>query len=138
MMLHLKIITPSKVVLEDEVKEVIAPGADGEFTVLPRHTNLFSMLQDGIITVKRSSGEESFAIGSGYLQTDGKQVSILVTRAHGQDEINQVLTEKAIKEAEEILKRSKDDQERVDATMLLRRSTIDLKLLKRKGTRRSV
>ena len=43
-MLHLKIITPKKVVLEHEVRSVTAPGADGEFTVLPRHTKLFSLL----------------------------------------------------------------------------------------------
>ena len=47
-MLHLKIITPRKVVHKEEVKSVTLPSAEGEITILPKHVPLFSLLQEGI------------------------------------------------------------------------------------------
>ncbi len=135
-MLHLRIITPKKVVLEQDVDRVTAPGTGGEFTVLPRHSKLFSMLKEGIITIHNKDQEDFLAIGSGYLETDGKELTILVSRAHGQDEIDEKITAEAIKSAQTLIERAKDGVEREQATMLLRRSIIDQKLLKKRRTYR--
>lgn len=131
-MLHLRIITPKKVVLEQDVDSVTAPGADGEFTVLPEHSKLFSLLKEGIVMIKSGKNEDFLAIGSGYLETDGSELTILVARAYGQDEIDVKITEEAIKSAQTLVARAKDRVERETATMLLRRSIIDQKLLKKR------
>jgi len=81
--LHLKIITPKKVVLEKDIKSISLPSEEGEITILPRHTNLFSLLKEGIIKIKSETKEDFLAIGGGYLETDGEVVNILVTRAYG-------------------------------------------------------
>ena len=52
MVFHLKIITPRKIVLEEDASSITVPSADGEITILPRHENLFSMLKEGIIKIK--------------------------------------------------------------------------------------
>ncbi len=132
MPLQLSVITPKKVVLEQEVDQVVAPTVEGEITVLPKHINLFSLLKEGIITLRSHNKVESIAIGAGYLQTDGSKIRILVSRAYGQGEIDEKLTEKALADARAILAKSKDTAERRDASALLRRSTVDLKLLKRR------
>lgn len=134
-MLHVRVITPKKIIKEIDADSVTAPGSEGEMTILTHHTNLFSMLQDGLITIRTKSGEESFAIGRGYLETNGEDLNILVSRAHGQDELDQKETEKAMEQARQALAKAKDHKERVDATMLLRRSVIDSKLLRRKKNR---
>lgn len=131
-MLHLRIITPKKVVLEQDVDSVTAPGVDGEFTVLPEHSKLFSLLKEGIVMIKSGKNEDFLAIGSGYLETDGSELTILVARAYGQDEIDVKITEEAIKSAQTLVARAKDRVERETATMLLRRSIIDQKLLKKR------
>ena len=131
-MLHLRVITPKKVVMEQDVDRVTAPGADGEFTVLPQHSKLFSMLQEGIVTIHHKGGEDFLAIGSGYLETDGTELTILVSSAYGQDEIDEKITAEAIRSAESLIERAKDSVEREQATMLLRRSIIDQKLLKKR------
>jgi len=135
--MQLRIITPSKKVVDREVSSVTVPSADGEITILPRHTNLFSLLHDGIITIRDQNEEEYMAIGGGYLETDGKQVQILVSRAYNQDEIDEKLTEQALSDAKKILLSGRDRHERIEAATLVRRSLIDLKLLKkrRKGAR---
>jgi len=135
--MQLRIITPSKKVVDRQVASVTVPSVDGEITILPRHTNLFSLLQDGIITIRDEKEEEYMAIGGGYLETDGKQVQILVSRAYNQDEIDEKLTEQALADAKKILQAGHDRHERMEASALVRRSMIDLKLLKkrRKGAR---
>lgn len=130
--LHLKVITPKKVVLEEDVKSVTVPSADGVITILPRHSNLFSLLVEGIVKIKTDTKEDFLAIGGGYLETDGKEISILVSRAYGQDEIDEELTKKAMEEAKNILSKTKDNQQLVEAASLLRKSLIDMKLIKRK------
>lgn len=130
--LQLKIITPKKIILEEEVFSVTVPTASGEITILPHHANLFSLLVEGIIKIRKRNEEDYLAIGGGYLETDGQQLHILVSKAYRQDEINQELIQKGIEEAKRILAKSKDQKEKIEAASLLRRSLIDMKLIKKR------
>ena len=128
-MLHLKIITPQKIAFEHDVLAVTAPSTQGEITILPHHVNLFTQLTEGIIKIKP---EKYLAIGGGYLETDGEEINILVSRAYGQDEIDSQQTQRAIEDAKKIITGVKDQNERKRASTLLRRSFIDMKLLKKR------
>jgi len=94
--LLLKIITPKKIVLEKEILSITLPTEEGEITILPHHANLFSILKEGIIKIKYNQEEDYFAIGGGYLETDGHEVNVLVSRAYGQDEIDEISFSKTI------------------------------------------
>jgi len=135
--LHLRVITPKKIVLEEDVQSVSVPSSDGELTILPRHTNLFSLLLEGIVKIRTEKKEDFLAIGGGYLETDGKEINILVARAYGQDEIDEGLTKKAMEQAKIILTQAKDNQQLVEAASLLRRSLIDMKLIKKRKALRN-
>jgi F-type H+-transporting ATPase subunit epsilon len=129
--LSLKIITPKKVVLEDEVYSVTAPGMAGELTILPTHIPLFAVLKEGVVTIRKEKDESLFSIGGGYIETDGKTLHLLVSRAFGQDELDEKDIEEARKKAEKLLSETKDETERQHAMQALRRSFIDMKVLKR-------
>ncbi len=135
--LHLKIITPRKVVLDRQADRVTVPSADGEITILPRHTYLLSLLNEGIVRIKESGKEDLLAIGGGYLETDGKDLNILVSRAYGQDEIDADETEKALAQAKLDLEGAKDEKQKQEAQSLLRRSLVEMKLLKKRRTPKS-
>lgn len=130
--LHLKIITPQKIILETDVSSITAPSSEGEITILPYHTNLFALLIEGIVKIKYEAKEDFLAIGGGYLETNGEEVNILVSRAYKQEEIDEEVTRKAIDEAQKILKETKDQKQRAEATAILRRSIVDAKLLKKR------
>lgn len=134
-MLKLKIITPQKIVMEEDVESVTVPSSDGEITILPHHTNLFSLLIEGIVTIRKENEEDYLSIGGGYAETNGRDLRILVSRAFGQDEIDNKLTEQAIENAKKILSESKDNNERINASSVLRRSLIDSKLIKKRKIR---
>ena len=133
--IRLKVITPRKIVMDKEVGSVTVPTADGEITILPHHSHLFSLLVEGIVKIKTENNEDDLAIGGGYLETNGKTVTVLVSRAYGQGEIDKNLTDKAIEEAKLILSKSTDENERAAAMSTLRRSVIDSKLMKRRKAR---
>jgi len=136
--LLLKIITPKKIVLEKEILSITLPTEEGEITILPHHANLFAILKEGIIKIKYNEEEDYFAIGGGYLETDGREVNVLVSRAYGQDEIDEKMIEEAKENAQKILSQAKTDAERQQAATLLRRSLIDSKLLRKRKRSSSV
>lgn len=130
--MKLRIITPRKVVLEEEINSITLPSADGEITILPNHVNLFSLLNEGVVKIKYDRKEDFLAIGGGYVETNGEYVNLLVSRAYGQEVVNQAATEKAIKQAQDMLQKAKTNEERLEASSILRRSIVDMKLLKKR------
>lgn len=130
--LKLKIITPKNVALEKEIDGVTVPSSDGEMTILPRHINLFALLEEGIVHYWAGDDSEYLAIGGGYVETNGEEVSLLVSRAYGQEGIDQQQTQLAMKDAKERMKSAKSEDARKEISSLLRRSAIDAKLLKKK------
>lgn len=131
-MLKLKIITPRKIVHEEEVQSLTVPSSEGQITILPKHVHLFTLLEEGVLRYKGDGEEDFLAIGGGYLQTDGKEVKILVSRAYKQSEIDEKLTADAIEQAKKLLSESKDSSQRREASAILRRSLIDMKLVRRR------
>jgi F-type H+-transporting ATPase subunit epsilon len=133
--IRLKVITPRKIVIDKQVSSVTVPTADGEITILPHHAHLFSLLIEGIVKIKSTGNEDDLAIGGGYLETNGETVTVLVSRAYGQNEVDKNLTDKAVEQAKLILSKSNDEKERAEAMTIIRRSVIDSKLMKRRKTR---
>jgi len=131
-LMRLKVITPKKIVREEEITGVTVPTTEGEITILPNHANLFSLMNEGIVKIKYKEKEEYLAIGGGYIQTDGGDVTILVSKAYGQNEIDEKLINKAIENAKNIIKTSGSESDKAEAMATLRRAVIDSKLLKKK------
>ena len=136
--LKLIVITPKKIALEKEINGVTLPSSEGEMTILPRHINLFALLEEGVVHYWKGEDSEFLAIGGGYVETDGETVRLLVSRAYGQDAIDAQETEKAIADAKEQMKNAKSDDARKEISSLLRRSVVDSKLLKKKRRQHSL
>lgn len=129
-MLNLKIITPHRPVLEKSVKAVTCRTIEGEITILPRHNPLLTLLADGVVTVKNNdNSQEFFSAGSGYVETDGRQVQILISRASGQGEIEEQKVNEAIAQAKKILAEQKNVSDRRQALAMLNRASLDLKVI---------
>ena len=130
--IKLKILTPRKAVLSKDIDSISLPTPDGEITVLPHHANLFTLLTEGIIKINAKGDQDYLAIGGGYAETDGQEIHVLVSKAYGQKEVDEALTQKAVLDAQKILKTTRSEKERQEAASILKRSLIDIRLLKRK------
>lgn len=106
--LKLDIVSPDKLVLSDEVDEVVAPGSEGEFGVLPGHLALLATLDIGELTLRKHSGLEHVFVSSGYAEVLNDKVTILVESAEKSRDIDVSRAQAAKSRAEDRLSRTHD------------------------------
>lgn len=107
-----KIVTPEKVVYENEINQVSIPTTSGEITVLQNHIPLVSVLASGELKIKDKDGEQHIAVSGGFIEVRGNnEVIILADSAERAEEIDLEKAEEARKRAEEQMKNIKNVQD---------------------------
>lgn len=82
MPLQLEIVTAEREVLsEGDVDSVVAPAADGQITILPRHASLITLLQAGELRVRRRGAETRMHVSGGFLEAHESRVRVLADSA---------------------------------------------------------
>ena len=110
--IKLKIVTPEKILLQDEVAQILVSTALGQITILPNHLPLVAKLVSGEIIVKKDNHEEDLmAVSGGFIEVLPDQVVILADTAERAEEIDEARAEEAIKKAEELRKEKIVDAE---------------------------
>jgi F-type H+-transporting ATPase subunit epsilon len=84
----LRIVTPSRLVLDEEVDEITAPGALGEFGVLPNHIAFLSLLEPGEISYKQGATRHYLAVSGGYAEVLDNVMTVLAPAAEFATEID--------------------------------------------------
>ena len=102
--LLLEIVTPERRVVREEVDEVVCPGVEGEFGVLPGHTPFLTALKIGELSYRMGDQRRFIALTWGYAQVDGDRVEILADMAETAEEIDLRRAEEAKTRAESKLK----------------------------------
>lgn len=96
--MHLRVLLPTQVLLEQEVAKVTAEAENGFFTLLPRHIDFVAALVPGLLVLETGDGGEEFlAVDEGILVKRGREVRISTRNAmRGPDlgELQQVVVEK--------------------------------------------
>ena len=103
--LKLELVTPYRKVLSEEVDEITATGALGEFGVLPGHAPFLSSLKIGQFSYRQSGTVLHLAVNWGYFEVESDKVTVLVETAERADEIDLERAKAALVRAEEALKR---------------------------------
>lgn len=103
MPLNLQIVTAERVVFNEEVETVVAPGTDGALGILPRHAPLLSTLKPGELHYRRAGQEAFLAIGGGFIEVLNDKVIILADSAERSEEIDLERAEAARRTAEQAL-----------------------------------
>lgn len=81
-MMHLHVMQPTEVLVNQPVAKVVAEGREGSFCLLPQHVDLVVALVPGILTFALDTGEEVFlAIDDGILVKQGATVWVSVRNA---------------------------------------------------------
>ncbi len=80
--MHLQVLLPTRVEVDQDVAAVTADGAEGSFTLLERHVDLVSALGPGLLSFRTADGDETFlAIDGGVLVKCGGDVRVSTPRA---------------------------------------------------------
>lgn len=110
--LTLEIATPMRLVVSETVDEVVAPGIEGYFGVLPGHAPFLTTLGVGIVTYRIGRDEQQLAVAGGFAEVRNDKVIILADTAERPEEIDRARAERARERAERRL--SGRTQEEVD------------------------
>jgi len=138
-MLNFKIITPERKVHEDTVDSITLPAEGGEITILPNHVPLISLLQAGVITLKKGSEEYHLASSGGFVEVlSNSRVVVLADTAERAEELIAEAVEEARLKAKEAVTQAKaqDDVAQAAALSHLEREIARLRAIKRKDSRK--
>jgi F-type H+-transporting ATPase subunit epsilon len=139
MPLKVDIVTAERVVYSEEgVDEVVAPGIEGELTVLPQHAPLLTMIKPGVMRIVKGGDDIEMAITGGFLEVRDDRVTILADAAERAEDIDTVRAEEARRSAERRLDERESKVELVEAAAELQRALIRLKAVERRRRRSGV
>ena len=125
--LRLRLVTPERLLLDEEVNEVTAPGTVGEFGVFPNHTTFLSSLQPGRLSYKQGGQSQALAVSDGFAEVVDNLMTVLCTDAAYANEIDAAQAQEAVREAEEALTSlSPDDDVFEEAQNALRLAQVRL------------
>lgn len=119
MSLLLKIITPDKIVFSQEVDAVQVPGVEGEMGILTAHAPLVSAIKPGELSYTIGAHQEFLAVGEGFVQISGTQVSVLTDMAVADAEIDEKFVTAALASAQAALADKSGDQNSEEAALVM-------------------
>lgn len=133
--LHLKIVTPEKLLLDETVSGVNVSTEQGIIGILPNHVNLMAKLTPGELVVKRGGKMESMAIGGGFLQVADNTLIIMTDLATYAQDIDERAVEEAKKRAEQTLSQTLSNEEYAETLANLEKSLAQLRVKRRHRVR---
>ena len=131
--LELQIVTPDRMLVQEQVDEVQIPGSEGYFGVLPGHTPLLASLMVGELWYRKGQEKTYLAIAFGFAEVLPDRVTILARLAERAEEIDPERAEAARVRAEKRLSEPKAEVDYERARAALQKSLIRLQVAGRLG-----
>ncbi len=99
--IKLRVVTPNRLLFDEEVDEVTAIGELGEFGVLPNHISFLSTLVPGELGYKQGATRQSLALSGGYAEVLDNVMTVLAPAAEFGPEIDTARAQRAKERAEQ-------------------------------------
>ena len=98
--LRLEVVTPTRLVVAETVDEVVVPGSDGYFGVLPGHAAFLTTLGTGEVTYRIDRDEYYLAVSGGFAEVRSDKVIVLADASERPEEIDHARAARAKERAE--------------------------------------
>lgn len=110
--LFCRLITPEKVVFDEEADMVVARIADGEIGILRDHIPTVSTIEPGAVRITQGNERRVFATSDGFFKVSDNLVQVLVEEAVPAEEIDAAEAQQRFEEADRELAGLPEDDER--------------------------
>lgn len=108
-----ELVSPERLVVSEEVAQVVVPASEGQFTMLRGHAPFMSTIRPGVIEVTGQSGKVSrIFVRGGFADASPVGLTILAERAVPVEELKAEVIAGEIRNAEEDLADAKSDEAR--------------------------
>jgi F-type H+-transporting ATPase subunit epsilon len=115
--LRLELATPTRLVVSGEADEVVVPGSEGSFGVLPGHAPLLSLVGTGEVMYRTGREEHYLAVSGGFAEVGPDHVTILTATAERPEEIDPARARAAGDRAEQRLRAAAVEETDVDRAL---------------------
>lgn len=120
--IELEVVTPERLVVSEQVDEVVLPSVEGYMGVRPGHAPLLAMLDVGEVTYRKGRTEHRLAVSGGFAEVGREAVRILAETAERADEIDVDRARSAKERAETLLKTKLSENEFLRAEVSLKKA----------------
>lgn len=116
-----ELVSPERLLMEQQVEMVVVPGAEGNIGVLPRHAPLISTLRPGVIDVfeKRNADPVRIFVAGGFVEVTPERCTVLAEEAVAVGDLDRASLEQQIKDLTEDVADAKTEPERKAAERAL-------------------
>ena len=117
-----ELVTPERMLLSQDASQVVVPGLEGEFTVLPGHAPVISALRPGVVdaTLGDARNVRIFVKG-GFAEIEADRVTVLAERALGVDDMDAATISQELQAAEADLAAATGDADKLAAASAIER-----------------
>jgi F-type H+-transporting ATPase subunit epsilon len=133
--LTLEIVTPDRALVSVQVDEVVLPGSEGYFGVLPGHSPLLAALKVGELWYRIGQEKYYLAVAFGFAEVLPDHVTVLARIAEKAEEIDVARAEAAKARAEQRVTNPRADMDFERARVALMKALIRLQVASRARTR---
>ena len=107
-----ELITPDKNLINNEFEMVVVPGEEGDFGVLPNHSNLISQIRPGVLKIyKNNKIDKSFFIYNGFAEVSNNKFIVLSETAFDVNEFKLNIFKDNISKYEKLKNQTKNESE---------------------------
>jgi F-type H+-transporting ATPase subunit epsilon len=117
--LHFDLVSPERRLFAGAVDQVVVPGEEGDFGVLPNHAPFMSVIRPGAITVLNDGTSERTFIHGGFAEVTPAGLTILAEEAIPMSEIDADKLAQDLSNAREDVATAKSDEAREHAEGLV-------------------
>lgn len=98
--IRLQVVTPERLVIDDDAQIVMAPGSQGEFGVLIGHTPFLTTLQNGAVRYTDKNGvQHQVFVSGGFAEALPDRVTVLAQSAERREDIDVARAQAALERA---------------------------------------
>jgi len=130
--IRLEVVTPERVVLQEDVEVVVARGAEGDLGILHGHEPLITPLAIGELYYRTDGQDNVLAISGGFLEVTPERVVVLADVAERSEEIDRQRAEEARRKAEESLADHRGTEMEAQAAAALQKALLRLRVSERR------
>jgi len=130
-LLALEVATPTRLVVAETVHEVVVPGSQGYFGVLPGHAPVLATLGVGELMYRKGNTQYYLALTGGFAEVRNDKVIILAENAERPEEVDRERALRAKERAERRLGGREADVDFARAQAALMRALIRLQVAAR-------
>jgi F-type H+-transporting ATPase subunit epsilon len=107
-----ELVSPERILVSEDVEQVILSGTEGQFTVLAGHSPMISTLKPGLIEATAKGKTRRIYVRGGFAEVEPDRLTVLVERGVDAEDLKSSTLDSELKSAEAALEKAPTDEAR--------------------------